>query len=86
MWFEEAFNKYMACPNTVGSLRTVPARYTTAIFRATRKGKVWKAKTVWVDTSVMVAKDDSTYQLIMKEDKPSRLPSADVPLQFIFSH
>ena len=72
-----------ACPNTVGSLRTVPARYTTAIF-GRQEGQGVKAKTVWVDTSGTVAKDDSTYQLIMKDKE--RLLSADVPLQFIFSY
>ena len=53
-------------------------------FSGDKKGKGAKAKTIWIDTSGAIAKDDSTYQLIMKDKE--RLLGANEPLQFIFSH
>lgn len=54
-------------------------------FSGDKKGKGAKAKTVWVDTTEKgSAKDDSTYELIMRDKE--RLLSMSEPLQFIFSH
>ena len=84
VWFEEAFNKYDSKPQYRGLIPHTASEVHDGYFSGDKKGKGTKAKTVWVDTSGTVAKDDSTYQLIMKEKE--RLLSADVPLQFIFSH
>ncbi|WP_341686237.1 DEAD/DEAH box helicase family protein [Limnohabitans sp.] len=84
VWFEEAFNKYANMPKYRGLIAHAASAVHDGYFSGDKKGKGAKAKTVWVDTSGTVAKDDSTYQLIMKEKE--RLLSADEPLQFIFSH
>jgi type III restriction enzyme len=84
VWFEEAFNKYANMPKYRGLIPHAASAVHDGYFSGDKKGKGAKAKTVWVDTSGTVAKDDSTYQLIMKEKE--RLLSADEPLQFIFSH
>lgn len=84
VWFEEAFNKYANSAKYKGLIPHAAKAVHDGYFSGDKKGKGAKAKTVWVDTSGTVAKDDSTYQLIMKDKE--RLLSADEPLQFIFSH
>lgn len=84
VWFEEAFNKYASKPQYRGLIPHAAHEVHDGYFSGDKKGKGAKAKTVWIDTSGTVAKDDSTYQLIMKEKE--RLLKSDVPLQFIFSH
>ncbi len=84
VWFEEAFNQYASMPKYRGLIPHAANAVHDGYFSGDKKGKGAKAKTVWVDTSGMLAKDDSTYQLIMKEKE--RLLSAAEPLQFIFSH
>jgi type III restriction enzyme len=84
VWFEAAFNKYANMPKYRGLIPYAANEVHDGYFSGDKKGKGAKAKTVWIDTSGAIAKDDSTYQLIMKDKE--RLLSADVPLQFIFSH
>ena len=84
VWFEEVFNKYASKPQYRGLVLHGVSEVHDGYFSGDKKGKGAKAKTMWVDTSGTVAKDDSTYLLIMKDKE--RLLSADVPLQFIFSH
>lgn len=84
IWFEAAFNKYANMPKYRGLIPHSASDVHDGYFSGDKKGKGVKAKTVWIDTSGAIAKDDSTYQLIMKDKE--RLLSADVPLQFIFSH
>jgi type III restriction enzyme len=85
LWFEEAFNKFASRPQYQGLIPHAASEVHDGYFSGDKKGKGAKAKIVWVDsTEKGSAKDDSTYQLIMKEKE--RLLSADVPLQFIFSH
>lgn len=84
MWFEEAFNKYASRPQYKGLIPHAASAVHDGYFSGDRKGKGAAAKTIWMDTKGNVAKDDSTYALIMKEKE--RLLSMDEPLQFIFSH
>ena len=85
VWFEEAFNKYASMPKYRGMIPHAASAVHDGYFSGDKKGKGAKAKTVWVDsTEKGSAKDDSTYQLIMRDKE--RLLSADEPLQFIFSH
>lgn len=85
VWFEEAFNKYANMPKYRGLIPHAASAVHDGYFSGDKRGKGAKAKTVWVDsTEKGSAKDDSTYQLIMKDKE--RLLSADEPLQFIFSH
>jgi type III restriction enzyme len=84
IWFEEAFKKFSSRPQYQGLIPHPVSDVHNGYFSGDKKGKGTNARTVWVDTSGSIAKDDSTYQLIMKEKE--RLLSADVPLQFIFSH
>lgn len=84
VWFEEAFNKYASMPKYRGLIPHAANAVHDGYFSGDKKGKGANAKTIWVDTSGLVAKDDSTYQLIMKHKE--RLLNPDVPLQFIFSH
>jgi type III restriction enzyme len=85
LWFEEAFNKFASRPQYQGLIPHEASEVHDGYFSGDKRGKGAKAKTVWVDsTEKGSAKDDSTYQLIMKEKE--RLLSPDVPLQFIFSH
>ena len=84
-WFEEAFNKYANKPQYRGLIPHAASEVHNGYFSGDKKGKGAKAKTVWVDsTEKGSVKDDGTYQLIMRDKE--RLLSADVPLQFIFSH
>lgn len=84
IWFEEAFKKFSSRPQYQGLIPHRVSDVHNGYFSGDKKGKGTNARTVWVDTSGSIAKDDSTYHLIMKEKE--RLLSADVPLQFIFSH
>jgi type III restriction enzyme len=84
LWFEEAFNKYSRLPQYRGLIPHEASQVHDGYFSGEKKGKGVKAKTVWVDTSGMVAKDDSTYHLIMQHKE--RLLSTAEPLQFLFSH
>jgi type III restriction enzyme len=83
-WFEELFNKYANKPQYHGLIPHAANAVHNGYFSGDKKGKGDKAKIVWVDTSGTIAKDDSTYNLIMKDKE--RLLNPDVPLQFIFSH
>ncbi len=83
-WFEEAFNKYTNMPKYKGLIPHAAREVHDGYFSGDKKGKGTKAKTIWIDTSGAIAKDDSTYQLIMKDKE--RLLSSNEPLQFIFSH
>jgi type III restriction enzyme len=84
LWFEEAFNTYANKPQYRGLIPHAASQVHDGYFSGEKKGKGVKAKTVWVDTSGQVAKDDSTYHLIMKHKE--RLLSTAEPLQFLFSH
>jgi type III restriction enzyme len=84
LWFEEAFNKYSRLPQYRGLIPHEAAQVHDGYFSGEKKGKGVKAKTIWVDTSGLVAKDDSTYHLIMQHKE--RLLSTAEPLQFLFSH
>jgi type III restriction enzyme len=84
LWFEEAFKKYASLPQYRGLIPHEASQVHDGYFSGEKKGKGVKAKTVWVDTSGLVAKDDSTYHLIMQHKE--RLLSTTEPLQFLFSH
>lgn len=84
LWFEEAFNKYARLPQYRGLIPHEASQVHDGYFSGEKKGKGVKAKTVWVDTTGLVAKDDSTYHLIMQHKE--RLLSTAEPLQFLFSH
>jgi len=84
LWFEEAFDKYSRLPQYRGLIPHSASQVHDGYFSGEKKGKGVKAKTVWVDTSGLVAKDDSTYHLIMQHKE--RLLSMAEPLQFLFSH
>ena len=84
LWFEEAFNKYARLPQYRGLILHEASQVHDGYFSGEKKGKGVKAKTVWVDTTGLVAKDDSTYHLIMQHKE--RLLSTAEPLQFLFSH
>ena len=84
LWFEEAFNKYSRMPQYRNLIPHAASQVHDGYFSGEKKGKGVKAKTIWVDTSGMVAKDDSTYHLIMQHKE--RLLSMAEPLQFLFSH
>jgi type III restriction enzyme len=83
-WFMEAFNKYASKPQFRDLIPHAASDVHDGYFSGDKKGKGAKARTVWIDTSGAIAKDDSTYSLIMKDKE--RLLSSAVPLQFIFSH
>ena len=84
LWFEEAFKKYARLPQYRGLIPHEASQVHDGYFSGEKKGKGVKAKTVWVDTTGLVAKDDSTYHLIMQHKE--RLLSTAEPLQFLFSH
>lgn len=84
LWFEEAFNKYSRLPLYRGLIPHEASQVHDGYFSGDKTGKGVKAKTVWVDTTGLVAKDDSTYHLIMQHKE--RLLSTAEPLQFLFSH
>lgn len=85
VWFEEAFNKYASKPQYKDLIPHPAGVVHDGYFSGDKKGKGAAAKTVWVDSTERgTKKDDDTYVLIMQDKE--RLLSADVPLQFIFSH
>lgn len=85
LWFEEAFAKYANMPAYKGLVPHAVSEVHNGYFSGDKKGKGAKAKTVWVDsTEKGSAKDDGTYELIMRDKE--RLLSMSEPLQFIFSH
>lgn len=83
-WFEAAFNKYASKSQYKGLIPHSAGEVHDGYFSGDKKGKGSAARTVWVDTKGNVAKDESTYALIMTEKE--RLLNPAVPLQFIFSH
>lgn len=84
LWFETAFDKYARLPQYQGLFEHTAREVHDGYFSGEKRGKGAKAQTVWVDTSGQVAKDDSTYHLIMRDKE--RLLSLAEPLQFLFSH
>lgn len=84
-WFEEAFVKCAAMPTYKGLVTHPVAKLHDGYFSGDKKGKGTQAKTIWVDSTERgSAKDDSTYELIMRDKE--RLLDMTEPLQFIFSH
>lgn len=83
-WFEAAFTRHAAMDRYRGLIVHPAGEVHNGYFSGDRKGKGAKARVEWVDTKGDVAKDESTYALIMQEKE--RLLSLEEPLQFIFSH
>ena len=80
-WFEEAYTATSSKRHYTGLIPYRAEEVHDGYFSADRK----KGKIVdLLDTSGSTAKDDETYELIMKDKE--RLLSPDVPLRFIFSH
>jgi type III restriction enzyme len=80
-WFEEAYTATGSKSLYAGLIPYRAEEVHDGYFSADRK----KGKIVdLLDTSGSTAKDDETYELIMKDKE--RLLSPDVPLRFIFSH
>lgn len=80
-WFEEAYTFISNKPMYKGLIPHSAEEVHDGYFSADRKkGKIVEL----LDTSGGTAKDDETYELIMKDKE--RLLSAEVPLRFIFSH
>lgn len=80
-WFEAAYNATCKKPMYQGLLPYSAEDVHDGYFSADRKkGKVVEL----LDTSGSTAKDEETYELIMKDKE--RLLSPEVPLRFIFSH
>ncbi|MEZ4527390.1 MAG: DEAD/DEAH box helicase family protein [Desulfobacterales bacterium] len=81
IWFEEAYTAVSKKPMYQGLIPHKAEEVHDGYFSADRKkGKIAQL----VDTSGATAKDEQTYELIMKDKE--RLLSADVPLRFIFTH
>ncbi|MBP2640234.1 MAG: putative Type restriction enzyme [Firmicutes bacterium] len=81
LWFEEAYEKIRQKPMYKGLLPYSAEEVHNGYFSSDKKkGKVVEL----LDTSGRTAKDDETYELIMRDKE--RLLSNDVPLRFIFSH
>jgi type III restriction enzyme len=80
-WFEEAYTATSSKSLYAGLIPYRAEEVHDGYFSADRK----KGKIVdLLDTSGSTAKDDETYELIMKDKE--RLLSPEVPLRFIFSH
>ena len=80
-WFEEAYTATSSKRHYTGLIPYRAEEVHDGYFSADRK----KGKIVdLLDTSGSTAKDDETYELIMKDKE--RLLSPEVPLRFIFSH
>ena len=80
-WFEEAYTAIGSKSLYAGLIPYRAEEVHDGYFSADRK----KGKIVdLLDTSGSTAKDDETYELIMKDKE--RLLSPEVPLRFIFSH
>jgi type III restriction enzyme len=81
LWFEEAFQELTAKPLYQGLIPHPVDKVHDGYFSADRKkGKIVSL----IDTSGTTAKDDETYNLIMKDKE--RLLDGSEPLRFIFSH
>ena len=81
VWFEEAYERIRQKPMYKGLLSYSAEEVHNGYFSSDKKkGKIVEL----LDTSGGTAKDDETYELIMKDKE--RLLSTDVPLRFIFSH
>ena len=81
LWFEEAYARIGQKPMYKGLLPYSAEEVHNGYFSSDKKkGKVVEL----LDTSGSTAKDDETYELIMRDKE--RLLSNDVPLRFIFSH
>ena len=80
-WFEEAYNKISQKPIYQGVLSYKAEEVHDGYFSADRrKGRVVDL----LDTSGNTAKDEETYELIMRDKE--RLLMSNEPLRFIFSH
>lgn len=80
-WFEEAYKKISQKPMYQGVIPYTAEKVHDGYFSADkRKGRIVDL----LDTSGSTAKDDETYELIMKDKE--RLLSPEEPLRFIFSH
>jgi len=80
-WFEDAYTSTSNKPMYRGLIPHGAEEVHDGYFSADKKkGKIVEL----LDTSGGTAKDDETYELIMRDKE--RLLSADVPLRFIFSH
>lgn len=78
VWFDELFHEErQRHPEYAELLPHEPAELRRAYFSQIKKG-------VYGDTTGVTAKDDDSYDLIMKEK--ARLLSHDEPVRFIFSH
>lgn len=80
-WFEEIYTELMAKP----IFSTLPKRDASRVHNGYFSVDKKKGKVVGLlDTSGKVAKDEDTYELIMKDKE--RLLSEGEPLRFLFSH
>ncbi len=81
VWFEELYNEIGNMPMYKGLIPHSADAVHDGYFSADKKkGRVIEE----LDTSGATAKDDETYELIMKDKE--RLLNLDEPLRFIFSH
>jgi len=81
IWFDELYTEISNLPMYKGLIPFTAEAVHDGYFSADRKkGKIVEE---W-DTTGSTAKDDETYELIMKEK--GRLLNIDEPLRFIFSH
>lgn len=80
-WFEELYNEISVMPMYKGLIpHTADAVHDGYFSADKKKGKIVEE----LDTTGGTAKDDETYELIMKDKE--RLLNTDEPLRFIFSH
>lgn len=80
-WFEEAYEQVSNMPMYKGLIPYTAEQVHEGYFSSDKKkGKV----VALLDTNGGTAKDDETYELIMRDKE--RLLSAEEPLRFIFSH
>ncbi len=80
-WFEEAYTRISQKSIYKGIIQYTAEQVHDGYFSADKKkGKIVEL----LDTSGSTARDDETYELIMRDKE--RLLSTDVPLRFIFSH
>ncbi|MEI6410018.1 MAG: DEAD/DEAH box helicase family protein [Bacteroidota bacterium] len=82
LWFEEAYKQEQKKYPDLIPFEAEKAH--NGYFSSDKSGKGKDKKEVWTDTKGTTAKDDDTYNLIMKEKE--RLLGLEEPLQFIFSH
>lgn len=80
-WFEAIYNEVANRPQ----FRTLPKRSVSRVHNGYFSVDKKKGKVVGLlDTSGKIAKDEDTYELIMKDKE--RLLSEEEPLRFLFSH